>query len=37
MGQLENITYTAMRKYGVTGEMKTGQINSPIKLPSVIQ
>jgi len=36
MAQLEDITYAAVRKYSVTGEVKTGQINSPIQLSSII-
>ncbi len=29
MGQLEDITYAALRRYGVIGEGKTDQINFP--------
>jgi hypothetical protein len=28
MGQLEDITYAALRRYGVIGEVRPGQLNS---------
>jgi hypothetical protein len=36
MGQLEDITYAAMRKYDVTGDIKIDQVNSSSKPASVI-
>ena len=36
MGQLEEITYAAMRKYAVAGEIKIAQIDSSTRPASVI-
>jgi len=36
MGQLEDITYAAMRKYAVAGDIKIAQIDSDTRPASVI-
>jgi hypothetical protein len=37
MGQLEDITYAALRRYGVIGEIRPGQMNSFNQPPASIQ
>jgi len=37
MAELENITYAALRRNAVIGQVKTGQMNSPNQPNAVIQ